>query len=99
MSDVLCELVGGPYDGDDGRVNLPLPAELWVWTCGDSGCPHGGVHWALRARPDTPLPLQRYVQRGVRERGDEVVHLYVHGDRLPPPAGSTRDVERDPVLA
>jgi hypothetical protein len=70
MTDVLCKLLGGPFDGDEGWMESPLPERLWVEWCEVTGCRHNGIHW--HARP---------TGRGlVYDRGeeDDGVQLYVH---------------------
>lgn len=35
-------LEGGPFDGDGGLIDAPIPAKLWVEVCPRGVC---GTHW------------------------------------------------------
>jgi hypothetical protein len=49
MSQLGAVLDGGPFDGDDGLLEEPLPDSIWAFACphGEgAACDFGGVHWA-----------------------------------------------------
>lgn len=78
-----CRLVGGPFDGDEGRLDDPLPEEVWAYACPDPECNEGGVHWMVREVEEIEGG-ERY-RRGKRRNG---VQLYVHaGLELDPSPG------------
>lgn len=79
---MTCQLVGGPFDGDCGDVQIdPLPPMVWVWACGEEGddCPFGGIHWQNQAVRDELQP-ERYRIGPRRERAGAWVQLYLHAD-------------------
>lgn len=42
------QLIGGPFDGDRGRISTrELPLRIWAWECGEAFCPvPNRIHWA-----------------------------------------------------
>lgn len=80
---VMARLVGGPFDGDEGRVRVPLPDMLWAFACGGActpggRCRLGGIHWARDGRP-----WARTSEAVIYRRGpvDDGVQVYVHRNR------------------
>lgn len=73
---VAVKLVGGPHDGDNGAVMLPLPEEIWTVACGNPGCDAGGIHWFFPSDSPPVADYERYRQD--RQAGD--VWLYVFAD-------------------
>lgn len=92
---VNVRLVGGPFDGDEGRLVFPpgswdamgpdLPESLWVWHCTETGCPYGQVHWQPEQKDAKPGSIE-YVheEAGEDEDGWEI---YVFGGMARPLVG------------
>lgn len=76
MTDLAdARLLAGPFDGDEGYLNTPLPDVLWVFACGNPPrvCSKGGIHWDRSPVNAISAPY---------ERGpvDDGVQLYVYRD-------------------
>jgi hypothetical protein len=74
---VDAKLVAGPFDGDEGRVKMPLPETVWAFACGNAAraCRFGGIHW-LRTAQYAP-PSAAVYERGPVDNG---VQVYVYRD-------------------
>lgn len=73
-----CRLVGGPFDGDEGSMDEPLPAQLWATVCDQhprGRCPAGGTHWLVPKPDATDEPPGERYRRGALRAG---VRLYIH---------------------
>ena len=87
-----CRLVGGPFDGDQGAMEQPLPEQLWAVECPRGArCALGGTHWLLHDEGQG----ERY-RRDVLKAG---VQLYVHGDLEPDADPGLTAKRREPVAA
>lgn len=70
---VMARLFGGPFDGDEGGVVLPVPEALWVCACPHgAACRYDGIHWSRAVEPNSVLYQRGRVSGGVQ--------MYVYRD-------------------
>lgn len=85
-------LVGGPFDGDRGPMDSPLPGELWAYPCrAPDQCDVGGIHWTDHECDDG----ERYVYGPLRGG----LRLYLWAELNTDPNAPTPIEEAEPVAA
>lgn len=56
-----CRLYGGPYDGDTGEMDPPLPPSLWAYPCPDPDCNvRNRIHWSTCPEGAGGEPSEEY---------------------------------------
>lgn len=89
MSDEMvgAVMLGGPFDGDGGLLEQPVPDSIWCFVCPHGGrgatCEFGGVHWSRHEEDAPPCGAHEYVWSMI---DDADRHVYRYGD-LADPAG------------
>lgn len=69
------KLEGGPFDGDQGRLQAPeQPERLWAFAC--SGC--GGTHWTEIGADGRANRGEEYVYDREEEGDHGPFTVYVH---------------------
>lgn len=89
------QLVGGPFDGDTGKLDKEPPPALWAWACGNPACPQKGVHWAAEWVDGG----ERYTRGGKRNFPDGEVQLYFYADLALGEDERASERAREPVAA
>jgi len=77
-------LVGGPFDGDEARIQR-IPNTIWAVACPNPLCPSRGIHWFWeRPAMDGVATYQH------DKRDDAGTELYVYGS---PEGGRLTEIE------